>query len=154
MSESYEFEEMTLMTGYVATATTEVAAPPERVWAALTEPEQIAAWMQGSKVTTSWEVGTPITWDGEYDGREYQDKGEVLTYDEPHVLSVTHYSPMMGQPDEPESYHTLVYTLTASGDDATSLELTQDGNDSEEQAEQFSQNWQGMLAALKAHVEG
>ena len=30
----------------------------------------------------------------------------MLTYDEPNVLSVTHYSPMMGQPDEPENYHT------------------------------------------------
>ena len=86
------------MAGYVATAQTDVAAAPERVWAALTEPEQIAAYMQGSKVTTTWEVGTPITWDGEYDGRAYQDKGEVLTYDEPHVLSVTHYSPMWASP--------------------------------------------------------
>ena len=103
------------MAGYVATAQTDVAAAPERVWAALTEPEQIATYMQGSKVTTTWEVGSPITWDGEYDGRAYQDKGEVLTYDEPRVLSVTHYSPMMGQPDEPENYHTLVYTLTADG---------------------------------------
>ncbi len=141
------------MAGYVATAQTDVAATPERVWAALTEPEQIATYMQGSKVTTTWEIGSPITWDGEYDGRAYQDKGEVLTYDEPRVLSVTHYSPMMGQPDEPENYHTLVYTLTADGD-GTHLELTQDGNDSEEQAEQFSANWQGMLDGLKATVEG
>ena len=141
------------MAGYVATAQTDVAATPERVWAALTEPEQIATYMQGSKVTTTWEIGSPITWDGEYDGRAYQDKGEVLTYDEPRVLSVTHYSPMMGQPDEPENYHTLVYTLTAEGD-GTHLELTQDGNDSEEQAEQFSANWQGMLDGLKATVEG
>jgi uncharacterized protein YndB with AHSA1/START domain len=141
------------MAGYVATAQTDVAATPERVWAALTEPEQIATYMQGSKVTTTWEIGSPITWDGEYDGRAYQDKGEVLTYDEPRVLSVTHYSPMMGQPDEPENYHTLVYTLTAEGD-GTHLELTQDGNDSEEQAQQFSANWQGMLDGLKATVEG
>ena len=141
------------MAGYVATAQTDVAATPERVWAALTEPEQIATYMQGSKVTTTWEIGSPITWDGEYDGRAYQDKGEVLTYDEPRTLSVTHYSPMMGQPDEPENYHTLVYTLTAEGD-GTHLELTQDGNDSEEQAQQFSANWQGMLDGLKATVEG
>jgi uncharacterized protein YndB with AHSA1/START domain len=140
------------MAGHVATAHTDVAATPERVWAALTEPEQIAVYMQGSRVETTWEVGRPITWNGEYDGRPYQDKGEVLTYDEPHVLSVTHYSPLMGQPDEPDSYHTLVYTLTASGD-GTRLELTQDGNDSEEQADQFSQNWQEMLDGLKAHVE-
>jgi len=141
------------MTGHVATAQTDVAAPPARVWAALTDPEQIAVYMHGSKVTTTWEVGAAITWDGEYEGRAYQDKGEVLTYDEPRTLSVTHYSPMMGQPDEPENYHTLVYTLTAN-DDGTHLELTQDGNESEEQAEQFSQNWQQMLDGLKAHVEG
>ena len=141
------------MAGFVATARTDVAAAPERVWAALTEPEQIAVYMQGSRVETTWEVGSPITWDGEYDGRAYQDKGEVLIYDEPRVLSVTHYSPMMGQPDEPENYHTLIYTLTAS-EDGTHLDLTQDGNESEEQAEQFSKNWQQMLDGLKSHVEG
>jgi uncharacterized protein YndB with AHSA1/START domain len=140
------------MAGFTANAETDVAATPEKVWAALTEPEQIAAYMHGSQVTTTWQVGSPITWDGEHAGRSYQDKGEVLTYDEPHVLSVTHYSPMMGQPDEPRSYHTLVYTLTPSGD-GTHLMLTQDGCESGEQAAQFSQNWQGMLDGLKAHVE-
>ena len=98
------------MAGFVATAATEVDATPERVWAALTEPEEIAVYMGGSRVTTTWEVGTPITWEGEYDGRAYQDKGEVLAVDPPRRLSVTHYSPMTGQADEPENYHTLVYT--------------------------------------------
>ncbi len=46
-----------------------------------------------------------------------------------------------------------MYTLTPSGDD-THLMLTQDGCESEEQAAQFSQNWQGMLDGLQAHVEG
>ena len=141
------------MAGLTATAQTDVAATPDRVWAVLTEPHEIAAYMLGSRVTTTWEVGASIIWEGEYGGRSYQDKGEVLAYEEPHVLSVTHYSPMMGKPDEPESYHTLVYTLTATVD-GTHLELTQDGCDSEEQAVQFSQNWQGMLDGLKAHVEG
>ncbi len=141
------------MSNFVATARTEVAAPPERVWAALTEPEQIARYLAGSLVTTSWEVGAPITWEGQYDGHSYQDKGTVLVYDEPRELSMTHYSPLMGQPDQPESYHTIVYTLTPT-DSGTLLELTQDGNDSEEQAEQFSRNWQSMLDGLKAHVEG
>jgi uncharacterized protein YndB with AHSA1/START domain len=144
---------MNRMSGHVANAEVQVAADRERVWAALTDPAQIAGYMQGSQVETSWEVGSPITWDGEYDGRSYQDQGEVLTYDEPHVLSVTHYSPMMGQPDEPENYHTLVYTLT-EGDGGTRLDLTQDGCDDEEQAAQFSQNWQQMLDGLKAQVEG
>ena len=141
------------MSDYVATAQTDIDATPERVWSALTEPEQISQYMFGSRVETTWEVGSPITWDGEMEGRPYQDKGEVLTYDEPNVLSVTHYSPTMGQPDEPENYHTLVYTLTAT-DSGTHLELTQDGNESDEQAEQFGAMWQQMLDGLKAQVEG
>ena len=103
------------MAGFTATAQTDVAATAQQVWAALTEPEQIATYMHGSQVATTWAIGSTVVWNGEYEGRSYQDKGEVLAYDEPHVLSMTHYSPVMGQPDEPESYHTLVYTLTALG---------------------------------------
>jgi uncharacterized protein YndB with AHSA1/START domain len=140
------------VSGAVATAGTDIAATPERVWAALTSPEDMAAWMFGSQVETTWEVGSPITWSGEYDGRSYQDKGEVLIVDEPRVLSTTHYSPLMGDDDVPENYHTLVYTLTPT-ESGTRLELSQDGCDSEEQAQQFSQNWQAMLDGLRAHVE-
>jgi uncharacterized protein YndB with AHSA1/START domain len=140
------------MSDFIARAEVRVGADAERVWAALTEPDQIAGYMHGSRVTTTWEVGSPITWEGEYDGRAYQDKGEVLAHDEPRLLSVTHYSPMMGRPDEPENYHTVVYTLTAT-DEGTHLALTQDGNETEEQAEQFGQNWQTMLDGLKVQVE-
>lgn len=139
------------MSGFMATAETDVAATPDRVWAALTEPDQIAAYMWGTQVETTWEVGTPIRWNGEHDGKAYQDKGTVLVYDEPSALSVTHYSPMSGQPDEPENYHRLDYTLTANGE-GTRVELTQDGCDDEAQAEQFSANWQQMLDGLKAQV--
>jgi uncharacterized protein YndB with AHSA1/START domain len=141
------------VTDHTATAAVDVSAPREHVWATLTDPEQIAQWMAGSKVSTTWQVGSPISWQGEYDGRAYEDKGEVLAYDEPSRLSMTHYSPMMGQPDEPENYHTLVYTLSDAGD-GTRVELTQDGCDSEEQAEQFSANWQQMLDGLKTTAEG
>ena len=140
------------MTGYEATASVDVAAAPDRVWAALTDPDQIAQWMMGSRVETDWEVGSPVTWSGELDGRSYQDKGEVLEADPGTRLSVTHYSPLMGDEDVPENYHTVSYDLAPSGD-GTAVTLTQDGCDSEEQAEQFSQNWQGMLDGLKKVAE-
>ena len=141
------------MSGAIATASIETTAAPEKVWAALTEADEIAVWMLGTTVETTWEVGAPITWSGQYDGRAYQDKGEVLTVEKQRVLSMTHYSPLMGTQDAPENYHTVVYTLTRT-DSGTRLELSQDRCDSEEQAQQFSRNWQSMLDGLRSHVEG
>jgi uncharacterized protein YndB with AHSA1/START domain len=141
------------MTDFPATAAVDVAAPPERVWQALTDPEEIAAYMMGSQVETTWEVGSPITWNGEWEGKAYQDKGEVLEFAPPQRLVVTHYSPMTGQDDVPENYHRVQYDLTPTTA-GTRLELTQDGNESPAQAEEFSATWQGMLDGLKRTVEG
>ncbi|KRB43239.1 MULTISPECIES: SRPBCC domain-containing protein [unclassified Terrabacter] len=141
------------MTGHIAEAEVIVAASPRAVWGALTDPEQVRSWMAGTTLTTDWEVGSPITWQGEMDGKSYEDKGEVLEVEEGHRLSMTHYSPLMGQEDRPENYHTVTYTLTPTRDGRTTLALEQDGNDSQEQADQFSQSWQGMLESLKSTVE-
>jgi uncharacterized protein YndB with AHSA1/START domain len=129
------------MSGFMAAAETNIAATPDRVWAALIQPDEIAVYMWGSRVEASWEIGSPVTWNGEYDGKAYRDRGKVLAYDEPHVLSVTHYSPLMGQADEPKNYHTLVYTLAADGD-RIRVRLTQEGCDDEAQAASFGANWQ------------
>ena len=139
------------MTGHVARAETTVAATPERVWRALTDPAQVKDWMVGTEVETDWRVGSPITWRGELDGKAYEDKGTILVHDEPRRLSMTHYSPLMGLPDEPDNYHTVTYDIAPEGD-RTRVTLTQDGNDTPEQAEQFSANWQHMLDALAARL--
>jgi len=141
------------MNGHVAHAEVEITALPQEVWDALTDPAAVKRYMFGADVDTTWEVGTSITWSGEYDGTAYQDKGEVLAFEPPSRLSVSHWSPMGGTPDEPENYHRLEYTIAESGDGST-VTLEQDGNDSEEQAEQFSQNWQSSLHQLKQYVEG
>jgi uncharacterized protein YndB with AHSA1/START domain len=141
------------MAGIVATAEVTVAAPVEQVWAALTEPAAVKQWMFGTTLETDWTPGGPITWSGEYQGRSYQDKGEVVEVLEPTTLVVTHFSPLTGQPDVPENYHTLVYHL--SGDSRqTLLSLSQDNNATEDEAGHSRDNWQQALEALKAHVEG
>jgi uncharacterized protein YndB with AHSA1/START domain len=140
------------MTDHVAHAETEIAASPQQVWDALTDPEAISTFMFGSKVDTDWEEGSPITWSGEYDGQAYQDKGEILEVDEGRRLRMTHFSQLSGEDDVPESYHTLDYRLE-DRDGTTRLTLDQDGNDSQEQADQFAENWQVMLDNVKEYVE-
>ena len=139
------------MTGYVATAESDIDATPAQVWEVLTDPEQLKQLWFGAEVRTDWQVGSPITWSGEFEGKSYQDKGEVLAVEPGRLLKVTHYSPMTGQPDVPENYHTLTYELT--GDDSTHLKLTQDNNGSEEEAEHSRGMWEMLVAKVKEAAE-
>ena len=140
------------MSGHIATAQCEVNASPDRVWQALTEPELIKKYMFGSEVTTDWKPGSPITWKGEFEGRAYEDKGEVIAVEPGRRLEVTHFSPLTGQEDRPENYHRVRYDLHQTNG-GTSIRLTQDNSSSAEEAEHSGANWQMMLDGLKRVVE-
>lgn len=140
------------MTGHVATASTEIGASPARVWAALTDPDEIRQYMFGAVVETDWRPGSTIVWKGSYDGKEYEDKGEVVEVEPDRLLTVTHFSPLSGQQDVPENYHTLTYQLEEQGD-RTLVSLSQDNNPTEEAAAHSRSNWQMMLDGLKDVVE-
>jgi hypothetical protein len=68
-------------------------------------------------------------------------------------LKLTHFSPLGGEEDAPENYHTLVYELTENNG-TTHVSLSQDNNSSEEAAEHSRENWEKMLGGLKEVVEG
>jgi uncharacterized protein YndB with AHSA1/START domain len=139
--------------GFEAISSREIAASPARVWRALTDPDQVRAYMHGTNLATDWAVGGPITWTGEWKGKSYVDKGTVLEVDPDRHLSYTHWSPMGGSDDRPENYHTVSFDLVAAGP-ATKLTLTQDNNPSQAEADAMAENnWGPMLDGLKATAE-
>ena len=141
------------MKGHIAEATVMVAAPPERVWAALTEPDQVRQYLMGTELKTDWKPGSQITWSGEWDGKDYVDKGKVLEVEEARRLVYTHYSPLSGAEDTPENYHTLWWSLEeVSG--GTQVVLHQDNNASPEEADRNRDTWEQVLASMKKLVEG
>jgi uncharacterized protein YndB with AHSA1/START domain len=94
---------------YVAHAEALVEVGPDQVWQSLTSREPRPEIMFGARTTTDWVPGRPIIWAGEWHGRTFEDKGELLEVEPPHRLVVTHFSPMSGQQDVPDDYHRLVY---------------------------------------------
>jgi uncharacterized protein YndB with AHSA1/START domain len=137
---------------YIAEVEIEVNATPAEVWTALTDPELIAKYFFGTQVQTDWQPGSPIVWKGDYQGNKYEDKGEILEVQQNRLLRFTHFSPMTGQPDEPQNYHTLTYELD-DRDGRTHVSLSQDNNASAEEAEHSTANWETVLKGLKETVE-
>jgi uncharacterized protein YndB with AHSA1/START domain len=77
-------------------ATIEIAAPPERVFDAITDPVELAAWFgtAGGYRTSDWSFD--LTPGGAWSARTRDDAGregtlggELLTVDAPHVLELT-----------------------------------------------------------------
>jgi uncharacterized protein YndB with AHSA1/START domain len=136
----------------IAQAAITVAAPRERVWHALVTPAEITQYMFGADVSSEWTVGSEITWNGEWKGKPYQDRGRIVTFTPPEELAYTHYSPLSGAPDTPENYHT-VRIMMHEVENGTRVELTQDGNATDDARQHSEENWNMMLEGLKKLLE-
>ena len=139
-------------TSTIARVSATIEAPVSRVWEALVSPALIKRYMFGASVASEWKEGSPITWKGEWKGKAYEDKGVILRLEPPRLLSYTHYSPLTGMPDVPESYHTVVVELAEQGN-RTLITLSQDKNPTKEAREHSEKNWQTMLDSLKKLLE-
>jgi uncharacterized protein YndB with AHSA1/START domain len=137
---------------FTAKATTTIHAPVSEVWQALVNPEIIKQYLFDTDVISDWKVGSPIIYRGQWEGKAFEDKGEILKIEPEKLLMSTHWSPMSGVPDTPENYHTVTYTLSEKRD-GTEVTITQDNNASEEDKEHSEQNWRTVLEGMKKLLE-
>jgi uncharacterized protein YndB with AHSA1/START domain len=63
----------------------ELSHAPAKVWAALTEPDQLANWFPDQIVVTEWRVGARLEF--KHDGALVFD-GEVLAFEPPRLLEI------------------------------------------------------------------
>ena len=138
---------------FIAEKRVTINAPVDVIWQALIDPTFVKQYMHGTNMQTTWEVGSLITWKGEWQGKTYEDKGTVLAVEPNKLLRITHWSPMGGSEDRPENYHTVTYELAERGGE-TVLTLKQDNNASQEEADAMAdKNWGPVLEGLKAVAE-
>ena len=138
--------------GLVARASITISAPISKTWDALINPESIKQYMFGTTVVTDWREGNAIVWKGEWQGKFYEDKGVILSFEPGQMIQYSHFSPLSGLPDRPENYHTVTVELSSEGNQTRVL-LAQDNNPDEQARDHSRDNWAMMLVTLKKFLE-
>ena len=136
----------------VASTSISINKPKNKVWRALVTPEAIKQYMFGADVKSGWTQGSVITWQGEFKGNKYEDKGVILKIDPEEKLQYSHFSPLAGKADTPENYHTVTIGLSGNGPE-TAVSLSQDNNATPAARDESTKNWNVMLEGLKKYVE-
>ena len=97
----------------------------EKVWDTLTQAEFIKLWQYGSKLQTTWEIGTGIKFITEWEGKTFEQWGIVLEYNPPLKLRYSLFAPRPDLEDKPENYFEMIYILSKN-DKKTDLEIIQE----------------------------
>ena len=132
------------------TVTENLAAPAADVWTALTDPETITKFMWGTHAKSDWKVGSPLTFEGEYQGKPYREKGTILDVEKNKLMKYTYLS--NGLEDKPENYAIITYRLSGNNG-KTTLAFTQEGASDQNALEHSKDGWRSMLSTLKEILE-
>lgn len=108
-------------------STIKINATKQRLWDTLTKPELVKLWQYGSDLLTTWEIGSDIKFRTEWDGKIFEQWGEVLEIKPAEFLKYNLFAPRPGLEDIPENYFIMKYVLTEENGETT-LEIIQEDN--------------------------
>jgi uncharacterized protein YndB with AHSA1/START domain len=131
-----------------------VQAPPQRVFEAMTDPEQVAEWW-GPEGFTCPEVALDPRVGGAYriamqppDGELFYLAGKYIEVEPPFRLAYTFH----WEPPDPDDRETVARVALRGRDGATEVELTQGTFATEARRELHKAGWIDTLARLASHV--
>lgn len=130
--------------------TLELSASPERVWTALTEPEELAAWFPDETVELEVRTGGGGWWRWEKYGR-FAVQFEVV---EPPRRLVWSWSRDPDTPVGKGPTTRVEWTLAPRAGGGTTLTVRESGFLTEEHLRQNTQGWEHELGELRAHLSG
>ncbi len=137
----------------IASSNIHIQSTPEKVWDVLTNPEKIKEYLFGTEVLTDWSIGSPIVFQGEYNGQQYKDKGKVIENVKNELLKYDYWSGFSGLEDKPENYSLVTYKIESLDDNSLIFNWHQQGFSSEEGKCHTEQGLQSMLEKIKELAE-
>lgn len=131
----------------------EIKVGKEKVWAALTDPGLVKKYLFGTEMVTTWKVGDPISYKGEWQGKAYHDKGVVKEFKVNERIVSSYWSGLTGLVDSPENYQEIVYELQGN-EKITSLIIIQKPSEAQKKEGTESPNhWGVVLESMKKLLE-
>ena len=130
-----------------------ISASIDSVWAVLTESAYTKQYMFNCSVESSWIQGSPIVWQGEFNGFKAYQKGEILSIEPFKSVTYSTFDPNFGLEDIPENYIHVTYQLEYS-EGLTTLTIsneTFDGNS--ERMAHIIQGWNMVCPGIKSAAE-
>ena len=127
-------------------------APAAKVWDALTKPELVKQYFFGTEVSSDWKKGSPIFYRGVWEGKPYEDKGNILDIEKGKFIRYNYWSSFSDTEDIPANYANISYELSENNG-STVLTILQDGHKNQEAMDHSDQNWGMVLDGLKKLVE-
>lgn len=131
----------------------EIDSTADKVWDVLTNPEKIKIYLFGTETITDWKVGSPIIFQGEYDGQTYKDKGVVLENSKNELLKYSYWSGFSRLEDKPENYSIITYSINPSPENKVIFTWKQEGFASEEGRDHSENGLYAMLEQIKELIE-
>ncbi|MBA2423596.1 MAG: SRPBCC domain-containing protein [Chitinophagales bacterium] len=138
-----------------------IYASPSKVWDALINPEQTKKYMFGCEAVSDWNIGSPLLWKGNHEGKEMVFvKGNIVAIQPEKFLAYTTIDPNNKTiEDIPENYLKVTYELREENGQ-TILTATQGDystvGDGENRYRHTVEGggWQPILEEIKKLVEG
>ena len=130
-----------------------INAPLAKVWDGLTNPESIKEYLFGTETITDWKEGSPIVFQGEYQGQSYKDKGIVQKNILNQELSYLYWTAFSGLEDTPDNYSLITYSLKDMGNSITELIWAQEGFANEDGYNHSVNGMDAFLESVKAIIE-
>lgn len=136
----------------ISKSSIDINASSYKIWEALVKPEIAKNYFFGAEIITDWKVGSPITFKGEFNGNEYEEKGVLLNVEPNAQLQYSHWSNFDGLPDEPGNYRTWTFDINEE-DGASQLSITEDNIPTEKQKNRSDEFWSETLLNIRRLVE-
>ena len=127
----------------------ELSIEAQHLWEILTSPSYSKKYMFNCEVESDWKKGSSITWQGNYQGYDAFQKGEILDISPYTLIKYTTFDPNYGFEDIPENYIHITYDIQEFEGycKLTVINETFDGN--KERMGHISEGWKMVLNTIK-----